>query len=216
MNLSFFLLALISSAASFRLELRNSQSTFTSLGGSLGGDSSSSKEEQIASLGKERLESYLNQQVRPWDGNWDILKRKREVPSDEYTKSQDVVSVIMNALGETDSPQLDHGAAVVLSFSSPKGALAKSTLCPSAYGKFMRDKHESLLNTRKWEVLEVRPKSDSSDVEEREIVQVKAYGWGSILSSNAEDDEGVYDFHMSRESPSVGGQWLVDVILRRE
>ena len=38
-------------------------------------------EVQVGLLEKERLECFLQKKTRAWEGNWEVLKRKGQVPS---------------------------------------------------------------------------------------------------------------------------------------
>ena len=179
-----------------------------------------SEQAEIAKLEADRRDAYMEKKIRPWEGSFEILERRKQVPSDEYTKSTDVVNVIMTALGEMDCPQLDHGAAVALSFASPAGTLADSGLDPAGYGSFLRRTYGSLLDWRKWQIIETSdmPPQDGHTTA-RETVRVAVRGWGSIIGGmdEANDDEGIFDFLMVREGDqNLGGLWLLDVILRRD
>lgn len=178
-----------------------------------------SEQAEIAKLEKDRLDSYLEKKIRPWEGSLDILERRKQVPSEEFTKSTDVVNVIMAAFGEMDCPQLDHGAAVALSFASPAGTIANSGLDPSGYGSFLRVSQSSLLDWRKWSIVKTTRSEEppsQGDQAIRETIRVNVKGWGSIIGGmDGNDDEGVFDFLMVREGDlDLGGLWLLDVILR--
>lgn len=170
-----------------------------------------SEEARIQALERERRDAFLERKVRPWEGSYEILARRKQVPSIDYAKA-DVVNVIMAAFGEMDCPQLDHGAAVALSFAAPAGTLANSGLDPAAYGRFLRASHASLLDWRSWRITESReePIDDAQGI--RETVKVQVSGWGSIIGGDGGDDEGTYDFHLYRAA--LDGIWLLDVILR--
>lgn len=179
-----------------------------------------SEQAEIAKLEADRRDAYMEKKIRPWEGSFEILERRKQVPSDEYSKSTDVVNVIMTALGEMDCPQLDHGAAVALSFASPAGTLANSGLDPAGYGSFLRRTYGSILDWRKWQIIETSdtPPQDGQTTA-RETVRVAVRGWGSIIGGmdEANDDEGIFDFLMVREGDqNLGGLWLLDVILRRD
>ncbi len=173
-----------------------------------------SEREAIIQLEKERRDAYLMKKVRPWEGNYDILIRRKQVPSIEYTKAADVVHIIMSAFGEMDCPQLDHGAAVALSFASPGGTLANSGLDPAAYGRFLRASHASLIDWRNWRVVKSEECSTDDVHVKREIIEVQVRGWGSVIGGDdGNDDEGAYYFHLNKNS--LEGIWLLDVILKK-
>ena len=168
---------------------------------------------RVALLEQERLESFLEKKTRAWEGNWDILKRKSQVPSEEYGAT-DVVDVIMTSLRESDSPQLDHGPAVILSFACENGALADSNMDPSGLGSFLRSRYSTLLDWRRYEIEETQEVTNENDLFERCTVRVKVSGWGFLLGSlgsGEEDDEDLYEFSMVQEKKN----WLVDVIVKR-
>ena len=167
----------------------------------------------VALLEQERLESFLEKKNRAWEGNWDVLKRKSQVPSEDYCAT-DVVDLIMTSLRESDSPQLDHGPAVILSFAFENGALADSNMDPSGLGSFLRSRYSTLLDWRRYEIEETQEVTNENDLFERCTVRVKVSGWGSLLGSlgsGEEDDEGLYEFSMVQEKKN----WLVDVIVKR-
>ena len=123
----------------------------------------------------------------------------------------------MASLRESDSPQLDHGPAVILSFAFGDGALAKSKMDPSGLGTFLRSRYDSLLDWRSYEIIDTQETTAiTEDVFERCNVKVKVKGWGTILGSLTDesrvtDDEGVYEFSMVW----VNRNWLVDVIVKK-
>lgn len=173
-------------------------------------------EAQVALLEKERLESFLEKKTRVWEGTWEILKRKAQVPSERYSATE-VVHLIMSSMRESDSPQLDHGPAVILSFAFENGALANSKMDPSGLGSFLRGRYDSLLDWRRYEIVDTQKVTSAvdNDLLERCAITVKVSGWGSLLGSlsadGATDDDGVYEFSMVRANK----KWLVDVIVKR-
>jgi len=62
---------------------------------------------------------------KPWRGTRDILRRRGQVPTNDYEPA-DVCRIVLRALQSNDDPQLDHGACVALEFKSPKGLLASA------------------------------------------------------------------------------------------
>jgi hypothetical protein len=83
------------------------------------------------------LKNFI-QGTTPWKGNRGILKRKFQVPSQEYAPQQ-VVLKVLDALQVCDDPQLDHGSCVLLEFRSPQGPLSQGKLDPAEYGRFLRN-----------------------------------------------------------------------------
>jgi len=151
------------------------------------------------------VEAYLSGKARKWRGSWDILPRRKQVPSPEYS-SKDVVVTILKALKNSDDPQLDHGPAVVLSFASPQGTLKESNLDPSDYGRFLRDPSHGYLPLVDFKEAELLEELKLGETSKKQRVRVR--GWGSLGGGTTVGDS-YFDFFLSKPTDT----WLVDVIL---
>ena len=141
---------------------------------------------------------------KKWGGVRDMLARKGQIPDEKYTP-KDVVKVLLAALQDNDSPQLDHGACVVLEFRSTNGPLNDPNLDPSRYGQFLRStEYSSLIDFKSaqfiGEPVEIK---DSLSVKQ----SVNIIGWQSKGEENK-----IFDFYLSR----IDNKWLVDVILLKK
>ena len=56
------------------------------------------------------LKEYMaGNQGKKWKGTRDVLPRRKQIPSPDYSP-QDVCRIVLSALQNNDDPQLDHGA----------------------------------------------------------------------------------------------------------
>ena len=141
---------------------------------------------------------------KKWNGVKDMLVRKGQVPDEKYTP-KDVVKIILAALQDNDSPQLDHGACVVLEFRSNNGPLNDPNLDPSKYGQFLRStEYNSLIDFKSAQFI-----GDPIELVDTLSVKqsVNIVGWQSKGEKN-----NIFDFYLSK----VDKKWLIDVILRKE
>ena len=156
-------------------------------------------------LDDEGLKEFLKgPDKKKWKGVKDMLVRKGQIPDDKYTP-KDVVKIVLTALQDNDSPQLDHGACVVLEFRSVNGPLNDPNLDPAAYGQFLRStEYSSLIDFKSVKFLgEPVELADSLSVKQ----SVEVVGWQSKQQQNQ-----IFDFYLSRSD----NKWLIDVILLRK
>ena len=144
---------------------------------------------------------------KPWRGTREILKRRKQVPNEEYGP-QDVCKVVLSALQSNDDPQLDHGACVALEFKSPNGVLASTGLDPAGYGRFIRSsEYSNLIDFKSLKLLgQAEQLRDSLSVRQSIEISNWVHGIESIASVNTKT---LYDFYLSK----VGNCWLIDAIL---
>ncbi|KAJ1436819.1 hypothetical protein B484DRAFT_445470 [Ochromonadaceae sp. CCMP2298] len=149
------------------------------------------------------LKNFI-QGTTPWKGTRDILKRKKQVPSDQYVP-QEVVQKVLDALQICDDPQLDHGPCVLLEFKSPKGPLATSNLDPAVYGRFLRSTEYGLLIDHTMANLMGEPEELQDSLSVKQKVRVSGYGDSGMGALKTLD----FDFYLSL----VDSCWLIDVVL---
>ena len=142
---------------------------------------------------------------KTWRGTYDILGRRGQVPSAQYS-AKEVVDIVVTALGCNDDPQLDHGACTALSFRSPGGPLADASLDPASYGQFLRsNEYSALLDYKSYELVgDPVELKDSLSVKQ----QVRVNGWVTSSAPGAR----LFDFYLTK----VADKWLLDVILLRK
>jgi hypothetical protein len=147
--------------------------------------------------------AFLEGKPRKWSGRWDIMKRRGQMPSPEYSPVE-VVVTILKALKNNDDPQIDHGAAVVLAFASPDGALKKSGVDPAQYGLFLSTNYPALLDFKSAELLgDTNTKMiDNTTTTFRQ--PIRASGWSGASF-------GTFEFILTRCGES--SPWLVDAIV---
>jgi hypothetical protein len=149
-------------------------------------------------------EFLLGPEKKKWKGVKDMLVRKGQIPDEKYTP-KDVVKIILTALQDNDSPQLDHGACVALEFRSATGPLNDPNLDPAGYGQFLRStEYSSLIDFKSVKFIgEPIELADSLSVKQ----SVEVVGW----QSKGQQDK-IFDFYLSRSD----NKWLIDVILLRK
>ena len=143
--------------------------------------------------------AFLEGKPRKWSGRWDIMKRRGQMPSPEYSPVE-VVVTILKALKNNDDPQIDHGAAVVLAFASPDGALKQSGVDPAQYGLFLSTNYPVLLDFKS-AVLGDTKMIDITTTTFRQ--PIRASGWSGA--------NGEFEFILTRCGES--SPWLVDAIV---
>jgi len=144
--------------------------------------------------------AFLEGKPRKWSGRWDIMKRRGQMPSPEYSPVE-VVVTILKALKNNDDPQIDHGAAVVLAFASPDGALKQSGVDPAQYGLFLSTNYPALLDFKSAELLGDTKMIDITTTTFRQLI--RASGWSGAI--------GTFEFILTRCGES--SPWLVDAIV---
>mmetsp|Transcript_2396 Transcript_2396/g.4247 ORF Transcript_2396/g.4247 Transcript_2396/m.4247 type:complete len:210 (-) Transcript_2396:12-641(-) len=154
---------------------------------------------------KINMENYMKGTM-PWKGTRDILPRKKQIPSKEYSATS-VVRKILDALQINDDPQLDHGCCVLLEFKSPSGPLAKTDLDPAAYGRFLRNTEYGLLIDHTVSTLVGEPEELSDSLSIRQKVTIKGYGSDDMGPRELKELD--FDFYLT----NVESTWLLDVIL---
>ena len=143
---------------------------------------------------------------KPWTGDRNILKRKRQVPDPSYGP-KDVVTLVLRALQSNDDPQLDHGALVTLEFKSSGGVLASTNLDPAGYGRFLRGTdYSKLLDFKSFDFLDEGEHLQNGSV--RMSVQINGWAYG-LETVTTVDSVAYFDFYLSQE----GNVWLIDAIL---
>lgn len=149
-------------------------------------------------------EFLLGPEKKKWKGVKDMLVRKGQIPDEKYTP-KDVVKIILTALQDNDSPQLDHGACVALEFRSATGPLNDPNLDPAGYGQFLRStEYNSLIDFKSVKFIgEPIELADSLSVKQ----SVEVVGWQSKGQQSQ-----IFDFYLSRSD----NKWLIDVILLRK
>ena len=143
---------------------------------------------------------FLEGKPRKWSGRWDIMQRRGQMPSPEYSPVE-VVVTILKALKNNDDPQIDHGAAVVLAFASPDGALKQSGVDPAQYGLFLSTNYPALLDFKSAELLGDTKIIDITTTTFRQ--PIRASGWSGA--------NGDFEFILTRCGET--SPWLVDTIV---
>ena len=147
---------------------------------------------------------------KEWNGDRNILKRKKQVPDPKYGPS-DVVKIVLRALQSNDDPQLDHGALVVLEFKSPKGVLATTGLDPAGYGRFLRgSEYSKLIDFKSYDLVGEPEVLQGDENTMKQTVEISGWVYGMEAVANAETIS-TFDFFLSK----IGAYWLVDAILKR-
>lgn len=147
---------------------------------------------------------------KAWNGDRNILKRKKQIPDSSYGPL-DVVRIVLRALQSNDDPQLDHGALVALEFKSPKGVLATTGLDPAGYGRFLRgSEYSKLIDFKSYDLVGDPQVLQDNEKTLKQTVEISGWLYGTQAIANTETVS-TFDFFLSK----VGAYWLVDAILKR-
>lgn len=147
------------------------------------------------------LQSFLEGRVLRWAGNENIIKRRGQVPSPSFSPRK-VVFTVLSALKVNDEPQINHGALVLLTFSSPTGDIGKSKLDPGELASFIRKTFPELLDFRSAELVGDEP---------RTIVPGQRLVQSVVVSTYDSEQKATFDIYLGKH----GELWLIDVILRQ-